>query len=204
MERKTYVLISDGSSDRCLLPIIDYWLRQYFPAIIFRGENADFSPKRTKRLPDKIREVIDLYEPDWIFIHRDAEKAENPIRLRSKEIEEACQVVKPTQTVVAIVPIRMTEAWLLIDEKAIRRAAGNPNGSMRLELPNISQLEKIANPKERLFDLLRTASGLSGRKLDNLNVHKARYLVAEHIRDFEPLSQLRAFKHFQDQLLNVQ
>lgn len=200
MERRTYVLIADGSSDRCLLPIIDYWLRQYFPTIIFKGESADFSLTRTKGLPDKLREVIDLYEPDWIFMHRDAEKAEDPIRLRSEEITEACRIVNPNQTVISVIPIRMTEAWLLIDESAIRRAAGNPNGTIRLDLPRIHQIEKLSNPKELLFDLLRKASGLSGRKLQNLNVHKARYLVAEHIQDFEILGQLGAFRHFQDQL----
>jgi hypothetical protein len=37
--------------------------------------------------------------------------------------------------VVCVVPVRMMEAWLLIDEMAIRRVAGNPNGRIPIELP---------------------------------------------------------------------
>ncbi|MCU0338416.1 MAG: DUF4276 family protein [Spirosomaceae bacterium] len=200
MERKNYVLISDGSSDRCLLPIIDYWLSKYFPEVIFQGENAVFRTSQPKTLADKIKEAIVQYEPDWIFVHRDAEKENEPLQKRAKEIEEAVGKVQPVQTIVKIIPIRMTEAWLLIDEKAIRRAAGNPNGKVRLEIPKVSQLEQIANPKELLSQLLRQASELSGRSLAKLNVDKARHLVAEHTQNYELLSQLSAVKHFQRQL----
>ena len=32
-----------------------------------------------------------------------------------------------------IVPVRMTEAWLLLDESAIRRVAGRPHGDEPLD-----------------------------------------------------------------------
>jgi len=60
-----------------------------------------------------------------------------------------------TVEVVPAVPVRMTEAWLLFDEAAIRRAAGCPNGSMPLELPSLKTSEDIPDPKTILHEALR-------------------------------------------------
>jgi hypothetical protein len=50
----------------------------------------------------------------------------------------------------------MTEAWLLIDEKAIREAAGNPKGRQPLNLPKPSKTEELSDPKETLKPIFRT------------------------------------------------
>ena len=203
MERKKYVLVADGSSDKCLLPIIDCFLNEHFPNVIFERDFAElgFLPKPPKSLMERVQIAIKYYEPDWVFIHRDAEKEANPIEKRGGEIDGVLHELKSEQVFVKIIPIRMTEAWLLIDEKAIRRAASNPNGKIKLQLPHVNQLESIADPKEMLFNLLRHASELSGRKLTNLNVNRLSHLVAENITDFGKLRSLEAFQHFESQLL---
>lgn len=204
MERKKYALIADGSSDRCLIPVIDFLLQKYFPNLIFEGETADFSflRERPTTLSQKIERTIEFYEPDWIFIHRDAEKEDNPLQKRSDEIERAVGEVTSfgSKPYIKIIPIRMTEAWLLIDENAIRKAANNPNGTAEITLPGIRKLEDLADPKTLLFDLLKRASGLSGRKLDKLNLFKARYLVAEHVGDYSLLATLPSFQYLELQL----
>lgn len=204
MNRKKYVLIGDGSSDKCLLPIIDFFLSEHFQDIIFEGEWADFFflSKPPKTLADRIIKAIDLYEPDWVFIHRDAEGEEKPLEKRSEEIRKAIIEAKELgkRPFIKVIPIRMTESWLLIDKNAIRKASNNPNGQIELALPAINQLENIISPKELLFSLIKKASGLSGRKLDTLNVHKARTLVAEYIEDYSSLRKLSSFQHFEFQL----
>ena len=50
--------------------------------------------------------------------------------------------------VVCVVPVRMQEAWLLIDEAALRRAAGDPNGTQPLAMPDVQRLEELADPKQ--------------------------------------------------------
>jgi len=67
--------------------------------------------------------------------------------------------------VVPIVPIRMTEAWLLLDEEAIRMVAGRPSGVEPLGLPTASRVEAVADPKARLRSALEMACGPSGRRL---------------------------------------
>jgi hypothetical protein len=41
----------------------------------------------------------------------------------------------------------MTEAWLLADESAIRCAAGNPNGRVNLNLPDLQAIEDLPTPR---------------------------------------------------------
>ena len=62
-----------------------------------------------------------------LFIHRDAER--EPHEKRVAEVEAALEGVELGETQpVPVVPIRMQEAWLLFDERAIRYASGNPKG----------------------------------------------------------------------------
>jgi len=96
------------------------------------------------------------------------------------------------------VPVRMTEAWLLFDVVAIRRAAGNPNGRVPLELPAIHACEGLVNPKDELIKVVRTASGLSVRRQKKLQVEGVAVRVADLIDDFSPLSVLSAFRALQD------
>ena len=64
-----------------------------------------------------------------------------------------------------VIPVRTTEAWLLLDEAAIRRVAGNPRGRQPLRLPRPSQVENVSDPKETLRNALADASGKQGRRL---------------------------------------
>ena len=45
--------------------------------------------------------------------------------------------------IVCVVPIRMTESWLLISEPAIRRAASNPRGREVIHLPRLQKMEEV-------------------------------------------------------------
>ena len=89
------------------------------------------------------------------------------------------------------------EAWLLIDQSAIRRAAGNPNGTVDLVLPPIGQLESITDPKECLYDLLKAACELGGRRLKKFKPFRLVRLIAENISDFSPLRQPSAFRRLE-------
>jgi hypothetical protein len=94
----------------------------------------------------------------------------------------------------------MTEAWLLIDEAAIRSASGKPTGGVALAVPRPQDLENIPDPKALMFDLLRQASGASGRRLRDLPVHKLVHRISELITDFSPLVHLPAYSEFSSAL----
>jgi hypothetical protein len=119
-------------------------------------------------LPDKLAAVRDLGgEYDLVAVHRDADAVGRQARV--DEIASAIHAHMPQVAHVPIVPVRMTEAWLLVDERAIRRVAGNPNGRCALGLPNVRRIESLPDPKAELKRVLSTASELTGRKLERFN-----------------------------------
>jgi hypothetical protein len=118
-----------------------------------------------------------------------------------QEIENATRIVDSV-AVVPLITVRMMESWLLISESAIRTASGNPQGRKPLEIPKISSLEGIADPKSLLFKLLRDASELKGRRLKKFSETEARKIIAVEIEDFSPLLRLRAFQALKEALKN--
>ena len=196
MQELRYTLVADGSSDRALLPILTWLLRQYRGAIPIQAEFADLrrlSPS-PRKLSERIDRSVELYPCDLLFVHRDAENV--PVEEREEEIRKALEEssVEDSVRVVCVVPVRMQEAWLLIDEAALRRAAGNPNGTQPLSMPDVQRLEELPDPKQLIRDLLRQASELQGRRLERFNWRSSAHRVAEMIDDFSILYRLAAFQ----------
>ena len=196
MQPLRYTLLADGSSDRALIPILTWLLRQSCGAIPIEAEFADLRrlPHPPKKLSERIHWSVELYPCDLLFVHRDAESA--PIEKREAEIRKALKEssVEDSVRVVCVVPVRMQEAWLLINEAALRRAAGNPNGTQSLAMPDAQKLEELADPKQLIRELLRQASGLRGRRLKRFNWRSSAHRVAEMIDDFSILYRLAAFQ----------
>ncbi|MBX3274586.1 MAG: hypothetical protein KF729_30250 [Sandaracinaceae bacterium] len=190
-----YTLLADGTSDRALEQVVSWALRRAGERVE-QASWADFSfavtPPRTLR--DRVREAIRLYPCDLLFVHRDAEAL--PRADRRDEIRDA--VASACDYYVPIVPVRMTEAWLLHDEAAIRQASGNPSGSAELNLPAASAIERIADPKSVLSETLLSATELTGRRRDRKRreLPKMRRRVADLIDDFGPLVGVPAFDSF--------
>lgn len=183
-------LLADGPSDRALLPILAWALQEASPGIRFL--EPEFSVRRGD-LRAAIERISNDCEPDVLFVHRDAERDE--LEVRRAEIPHSHGVVR-------VVPVRMTEAWLLIDEAAIRMAAGNPNGRVSLDLPDHARLEREPDPKARLEDLLLEASQFRGRRRKTFlrDLGKRTQRVAEYIVDYSPLRNLAAFEAFERDL----
>ena len=201
-----FTLLPDGQSDRALVPILRWTLRQQASAdCIFNGDWANLSRLRhvPRELHARIKTAVDLYPCDILFIHRDAEAPESQPRF--EEITEALGKARLPGHVsnIAVVPVQMTEAWLLFDERAIRRAAGNPNGRVALPLPDWRRAESLSKPKEILFEALRAASELPARRQRALDVERARARIVDFIDDFSPLHELPSFRRLEDDVRNL-
>lgn len=92
---------------------------------------------------------------------------------------------------------------MLIDEAALRTAAGAPKGRQDLVLPTVRELESLADPKARLRDLIRSASGLQGRRLTRLERQSTITRLAELIDDFSLLRHLPAFQALEADFLKA-
>jgi hypothetical protein len=129
-----------------------------------------------------MRAAIEFYPCDVLLVHRDSET--EPREKRVTEIQDAIAQTAADMLYVCVVTVRMQEAWMLIDENAIRSAAGNPHGSIALELPKLKVLESLPDPKAVLHDFLRRASELTGRRLKKFSASANAHRVAELIDDW--------------------
>ncbi len=150
-------------------------------------------------MQEKLRSALHLYPCDILFVHRDAEG--QPSELRRQQITEA--LVRSPVPHVPVVPVRMTEAWLLLDEMAIRSAAGNPNGREDLNLPDIRKIEDLPDPKRVLHEVLTKASGLNARRISRFPLPQRVRLITNYIDDYSPLQVLSAFAALQRDIAAV-
>jgi hypothetical protein len=206
MKELRYTLLSDGSSDSALIPVLTWLLQAHLVDCAIQHEWADLRrvPKSLKdTFSKRIKLAVELYPCELLFIHRDAEK--EPRQKRVDEIRKAKEEAGESLSVptVCVVPVRMTEAWLLFDETALRRAAANPNGKHPLQLPDLTKLEDKPDPKELLYKLLGEASGLGSHRRKKLRVEELVHRVAEFIDDFASLRAMPAFKALEDELKQV-
>ena len=137
-----FVLVCEGSSDAALASHIQRLLAQCGCA---NPRGVAFH--RGSRIAQKISEAVKLSSDlDLIFVHRDANNA--GAEKRYLEIKEAVENTLPMGCRwVAVVPVRMTEAWLLLDEAAIRRVVRKPDGKQPLGLPSPKHVEGVTDPK---------------------------------------------------------
>lgn len=202
MRELTFTLLSDGSSDRALVPVLLWLLRQHLAGVAINHQWADLSHLRKppKALADRINRSLQIYPCSVLFVHRDAER--EPHDKRVTEIRDALSAAEILGTpTICVIPVRMQEAWLLHEEQAIRNASGNKAGKMPLDLPSLRNVEQIPDPKQTLFSLLKQASGLSGRRLQNFRPQAHIHRVADFIEDFSPLRQLTAFQSLESEIV---
>jgi len=193
-------LLADGSSDHAvLLPLLTLLLDEHSSSP-FRISSAE-SLRVGLSLEQRIPAALALYPCDLLFVHRDAEAL--PGEARKREIDEAVARMGASTGVrvphVCIVPVRMTEAWLLCDEDALRNAVGNPAGRSALSLPTSARLERI-DAKDALFRALEAAAELGARRTRRFLPQQFRHRVAESLSSVASLRALPSFRMFEDEL----
>lgn len=142
-------LLTEGSSDQWFLaPLIDRQIAELAqePPVGFdysgvvTGERFTVAPRETV-----VREVAELLRYfDVVLIHHDHNERGKVEAVREQFADDAFRLV-------ALVPVRETEAWMLTDLAALREAS--PLSDSTWELPH--DVEKIADPKA----VLRAALG---------------------------------------------
>ncbi len=153
-----------------------------------------------RRLSEKIALGLEQSSyPNMLFVHRDAEGADP--NDRHIEIRTAVNASGYTGPLTPIVPRRMTESWLLLDESAIREVVGRPRGIELLGLPVPRNIERLPDPKERLRQVLFDACSPRGRrrrKQFNATWGAYRNRLLENLPIGGPLEQLPSWTRFRD------
>jgi hypothetical protein len=165
----TGVFVAEGSSDAPLADIVEtLFLERGYRLRLTRPDFA-LLPKVAKDLTSRLEACVRMLGEtvDVVVVHRDADGAGPDAR--RQEIDSAARLCRAGRLLVPVIPVRMTEAWLLLDESSIRVVAGNPTGRVGLSLPKTHQAERIADPKAALRRALIEAASVTGRRRDRLD-----------------------------------
>ena len=184
-----YAVVADGGTDRLLVPIIQWAVHRLDPGV-------DILQHEFRKRKGSVTDFLAAYRTGamLIFVHRDSESLTLDERLKEFHTLDR-------QDIVPVVPVRMSESWLLFDGAAIAKAASAP--SAPVPVPGIAQIESILDPRRRLDQLrLQAAGAPSGRRLRTFqrSIVNRRVSVAEFIADYSPLENVSAFRRFQEAL----
>lgn len=193
MDYCQFVLLHEGPSDAGLVSVLETLLAEAGFDEVY-GE----AHLKTGSVEDTLVSMAeDLQCFHFVFVHRDADRAGRDARV-AEIVRSAANITWPEDDeprVVPIVPVTMTEAWLLLDETAIRTVCGNPRGTEALNLPKPREIEGIADPKTLLFDVLRKAAPRRGRRrITDREVGSWRSRLLERLDVHGPVQELSAWK----------
>ncbi|WP_079086561.1 DUF4276 family protein [Streptomyces silvensis] len=192
------LFIGEGSSDNGLVRHVESIAAR-------KGVDASITVPDFGLLPlptghcvrDKLQAARKLHGTyDLVVVQRDADRG--PVQDRRDEIAQAVSAEWPGLHHVAVVPVRMLEAWLLLDEACLRQVAENPRGRVSLDLPRGAAVERVADPKQLLKDSLARASEYKGRRLSQFqkrfSQHRLRML--ELLDPAGPVACLPSWQNF--------
>jgi len=195
------VFLADGPSD---LPLGDHLLSlcvERDVELVLTSVDPHRVPTTGRSVESRLRFLVKESDPfDIAFVHRDAEG--EPPESRFEEITTAGSAAGVTAPLVPIVPVRMTEAWLLLDELEIRTVAGKPRSTTPLNLPSHREVERLADPKKKLAEVLLAASCTKGRRRDlfKRDFQRHRALLLSRLDRSGPVTKLKAWQRLQTDL----
>jgi hypothetical protein len=105
------------------------------------------------------------------------------------------------KNLIAIVPIQMTEAWMLVDEELLKKELGTKKSAQELGINK--KPETFANPKEIIENAITIArKEFSKRRRRELNISELYQPIGQKIK-LEKLNNLSSYKKFKEAVRNV-
>jgi hypothetical protein len=192
-------LIADGSSDQSLIPLLTTLLGELLPET--RIETPQWiAPTNKNALSEKIAYALDPenFQFDILFVHRDAEN--ETIAKRVEEISQSTPAGK--YPIVCVIPVKMTESWLITSDKVIKEAVGNSHSQAKLALPAQNKIESC-DSKTVLLAALTEASEYGAQRRRKFKPEQFRHRVAELTTDLTALRKISSFKKMENALIDI-
>ena len=150
---------------------------------------------------EKIKAIATTYNYFHVIcVHCDSDSKSNADVLKNK-IEPAFQLVAETnkacKNLVAVIPVQMTEAWMLADIDLFLKEIGTDKACDELNLPcKATQIEKIADPKKRIETALRIAQSGKPKRRHRLKIADLYTPLSQKLnqQQLERLPSCRLFK----------
>lgn len=204
MHYVSLALYAEGSTDYAFLrPLLfrlceELCLREATqPVEIAEDVLALDHPPELREMPraERIVAAAERAKGAWriLFVHADADT--DAARARSERaqpaIDRLAEVFGAGSIAVAVVPIRMTEAWAIADGDALRLASGSTESDDDLGLPRTQAVESAQEPKAMLDNAWRIAIAARARQRKNVGS------VLSQLGETVALSRLRGLSAFQ-------
>ena len=105
------------------------------------------------------------------------------------------------KNLVAVIPVQMTEAWMLADTKLLKEKIGTDKSDSELALPTkANQIESISDSKATIGNALRIAQSEQSRRRKKLQISDLYSPVSQELT-IEKLQQLSSYNNFEQNVL---
>lgn len=213
MKQLVLALYAEGRTDERFLPVIvqrtaDWILRQRAFAAVDVLEPLPLkadpeASSRAERIFSVARKAVGFHA---LIVHADADAPTADDALQDR-IEPGRQLVREAEgdvcrDLLPIIPIRMTEAWMMADAEAFRQVVGTDLRADQLGFPDQPhQVEAIQDPKHSLNI---TLNQIFSRQRRRRKVYLGRYYepLARRIR-LDMLQRVPAFRQFTSDLTHL-
>lgn len=215
MKALVLALYAEGRTDERFLPLI---IRRTAEQIILEQGKfpVDVSepivlrikePKPPNRAACVLRAACQAKGYHALVVHSDADDSK-PERAMAERLQPGFDLVskekyKACRQLVPIIPIRMTEAWMLADVKALQEVIGTDLDADGMGIPKKAKsVENDADPKKRLENAVRNVEKHHSRRSRRRRRIKLGSLyepLGESI-SLESLKPLSAYRRFRNDL----
>jgi hypothetical protein len=204
------VFSGEGSTDQRFFPIlIGRLIEEYFFLKKITAELSWlFVPKKGSSYDNILKACEEGYEHNLVLFHRDSgnvgwdEAYENHFSLAVRKINQDQLYNK---NLIAVIPVRELEAWMLADKDLLKRSIGTSLSNNDLSLTyQISRIERIGDPKrviEVAIQLYHNTLTAKQRRYA-ARINDMYDIIASEI-DVERLSVLESFKKLNVSLKQV-
>ena len=142
-----------------------------------------------------------------ICVHCDADSPSIENRMQHN-INPAINEIKNTEgdlckILVAVIPVQMTEAWMMADFDLLKEKMSTNKSNNELELPiRTNLIENLANPKECIINALKIAQISQPRRRKKLTISNLYSPISQELA-IEKLRILPSFKKFEENVRNA-
>jgi len=194
---------TEGSTDERFLGHI---IERTFETLLFESDqNIEIYPpvhisEKASTFSETIVSIARKYSFfNVICVHCDADSPSPDIIMKRKIIPTFDLVEKTNdacKNLVAIVPVQMTEAWMLADIELLLKEINTSLTCENLNLPcKPRHVETIANPKYRIEDALRTAQSHVAKRRTRIKISDLYTPIAQKL-SIQNLMELSSFRTF--------
>ena len=196
---------TEGTTDKRFLGNI---IEKTFESLLFESnmEIEIHPPVHVTEKGETFKEIIKSVAIKFNFfhvicVHCDSDNPSVDSVLQNK-INPAFRLVHNTENacnnLVAIIPVQMTEAWMLVDIDLFLREINTDKSCNELNLPcRASQIERIANPKTRIEEALINAQSNISRRRNKLKIAELYTPISQKL-SLQKLEQLPSFRVFKN------